>query len=430
MSKPDFAAERRFLRDLFDVAVAAAMPARIIPANLPPPPKGRTLVVGAGKASAAMAQALERHWKGELSGLVITRYGHAVPCQHIEIVEASHPVPDQAGADAARRILALAQGLGENDLMIALISGGGSALLSLPADGIDLADKQALNQLLLHAGTPIGDMNVVRKHLSAIKGGRLAAAAWPAKTVALMISDVPGDDIGTIASGPTIGDNSTLRDARNILKTLHENLPPNIENALYDPRNETPKPGDPRLANCENHVIAAPIQSLDAAMALARATGVQPVNLGDALEGDARALAREMARKAKQTSGGPIVLISGGETTVRLAANSTGKGGRNVEFLMSLAQELNAAPDICAIACDTDGVDGAAEIAGAIITPTSLKRATDAGYLVETALQNNDGHGFFARLNDQVITGPTLTNVNDFRAILIGRLSPNFSAAP
>jgi glycerate 2-kinase len=430
MSEPDFAPERQFLRALFDVAVAAAQPDRIIPANLPPPPKGRTVVVGAGKASAAMARALEQHWPGDISGLVITRYGHAVPCQHIEIVEASHPVPDQSGADATRRILALAQGLGENDLMIALISGGGSALLSQPADGIDLADKQALNQILLRAGTPIGDMNVVRKHLSAIKGGRLAAAAWPAKTVALMISDVPGDDIGTIASGPTIGDSSTLLDARNILKTLHENLPPNIEAALLEPRNETPKPNDPRLANSENHVIAAPRQSLEAAMELARKKGVHPVNLGDALEGDARQLAREMAGKALHMRERPVVLVSGGETTVRLAANSTGKGGRNVEFLMSLTQELNAAPDICAIACDTDGVDGAAEIAGAIITPTSLKRAADAGYPIETALQNNDGHGFFARLGDQVITGPTLTNVNDFRAILIGHVPPNVAATP
>ncbi len=427
MSKraPDFEPERQFLRDLFDTAVAAAMPAQIIAKNLPDPPKGRTIVVGAGKASAAMAHAFEQNWHGHLSGLVITRYGHGVPCQHIEIIEASHPVPDQSGEAAARKILALAHNLGKDDLLIALISGGGSSLLALPAEGLRLADKQAVNRLLLRAGVAIGPMNVVRKHLSAIKGGRLAAAAWPAKTVALMISDVPGDDPATIASGPTVGDHSTLAEARAILEAVKADLPASVQHALNTPANETPPPDDPRLANTENHVIGAPVQSLEAAMKRAIALGVQPVFLGDDLEGEARILGQELARMALQTvpKNGPVVLISGGETTVTMHRETTGIGGRNVEFLMGLAQSLNSAQNITALACDTDGIDGVGDIAGAVITPTTLNRANSQGYPIVKALENNDGHGFFARLGDQVITGPTRTNVNDFRAILIGRIS-------
>ncbi len=419
--------ERHFLRALFDAAVAAAMPERVVPAHLPAPPKGRTLIVGAGKASAAMARALEDHWHHPLTGLVVTRYGHGVACNTIEIIEAAHPVPDAAGEQAARRILELASALGPDDLMICLISGGASALLSLPAPGLDLSDKQAVNQMLLTSAAPIGDMNCVRKHLSAIKGGRLAAAAWPAKVVSLMISDVPGDDPGTIGSGPTVGDATTLSDARAILDRLTTDLPGTITAALQNPANESPKPGDPCLANTTNIVIAAPQMSLMAAANLARQNGVTPIMLGDALEGEARDLGRAQAVQAlkQRENSAPVVLLSGGETTVTLHGHGT--GGRNVEFLLGLAAALDGAPDIHALACDTDGVDGGAEVAGAIITPTTLARAKSHGLPIETVLADNDGHTFFARLNDQIITGPTLTNVNDFRAILIGTLADKTS---
>ena len=422
----EFLAEEKFLREMFDAAVAAAMPSEIVPGNLPLPPKGRTVIVGAGKASAAMAQALERHWNGPVSGLVITRYGHAVACENIEIVEASHPVPDQTGQEAAKRILELAGGLGPDDLMIALISGGGSSLLSLPPFGIKFTDKQAVNQALLLSGKPIDEMNILRKHLSQIKGGRLAACAYPAKTHALLISDVPGDDPAVIASGPTIGDTSTLQDAQRIFADLTGDFSPEISRALIDPMNETPKPDDARLALSVAHIIAAPALSLNAGAEFARKAGVTPVLLGDDLEGEARELGCEMAVRAKAEIGGqsPIVLISGGETTVTLKPDNQGRGGRNVEFLMGFAQELGDAEGIFALACDTDGVDGVEEIAGALVTPHTRKRAADLGYPLEQALAAHDGHGFFERLKDQVITGPTLTNVNDFRAILVGRLSP------
>jgi glycerate 2-kinase len=412
-------AERRLLRELFDVAVAAAMPAGVLPAHLPAPPTGRTLIVGAGKASAAMAAALETHWQGPPSGLVLTRYGHAVPCCHIEIVEAAHPVPDAAGTAAAGRILALAKDLDKDDLMIALISGGGSSLLTLPAAGISLADKQAVNRALLSSGVPIGEMNVLRKHISAIKGGRLAAAAYPARCVALMISDVPGDDMGTIASGPTVADGSTLKDARAVLARLGPDMPESVIRALNAPQNETPKPGDLRLANTSNTIIAAPMRSLKAAAAQVESAGFRAKILGDALEGEARDLGRQMAKTAleRQARGQRVALISGGETTVTL--RGSGRGGRNVEFLIGLAEVLNGAPGIFALAADTDGVDGAEEIAGAIITPDTLARAAELGYPLGKAMDNNDGHGFFAALGDQVITGPTLTNVNDFRVILV-----------
>jgi glycerate 2-kinase len=419
----NFQAERKILRGLFDAAVSAAMPDIIIPKNLPPRPKGRTVVVGAGKASAAMAQAFERHWNGPLSGLVITRYGHAVPCQSIEIIEASHPVPDENGHQATKRILKMAQELGPDDLLVTLISGGGSALLNLPAPGLTLADKQAVNQLLLNSGMAIGDMNVVRKHISAIKGGRLATAAWPAKTVSLMISDVPGDDPGTIASGPTVGDISTLAQAREILDTLAKDLNKRVISALADQLNESPSPSDARLANTENHVIAAPMASLQAAIKMANATGVEAILMGDDLQGEARELGHKMAKRALEIRSGksPVVLISGGETTVTLTGKTEGKGGRNVEFLMGLAEGLNAAPNVFALAGDTDGIDGAVEIAGAFVTPDTIQRAADLGYPLEHALAAHDGHGFFGRLGDQIVTGPTLTNVNDFRAVLIAR---------
>ena len=426
----DGAAADRFLRGLFQVAVAAAMPGERLAGFLPDPPKGRVVVVGAGKASAAMAAALEAHWPGPLSGLVVTRYGHAVPCGQIEIVEAAHPVPDAAGQAASRRILELARGLGPDDLLIALISGGGSALLALPAAGVSLADKQAVNRHLLTAAAPIDHMNTLRKHLSAIKGGRLAVAAFPAACVSLLISDVPGDDPAVIASGPTVADPSSLADARALLARYPGQIPPAVREALDNPANETPKPGDIRLSKSHVRMIATPMQSLKAAAGAARAAGVVPVILGDALEGEARALGRSMAAEALKTraamvvGAAPVVMLSGGETTVTMTGTPTGRGGRNVEFLMGLAAALDGAASIYALAGDTDGIDGADEVAGAVVTPDTVARAARGGYRLHDAMAAHDGHGFFHRLGDQVVTGPTLTNVNDFRAILILPPSP------
>jgi hydroxypyruvate reductase len=379
------------------------------------------VVVGAGKASARMAEALEAAWQGPLEGLVVTRYGHARPCRRIEIAEAAHPVPDEAGAAAAGRILEAVSGLGPDDLVIALISGGGSALLTLPAPGITLAEKQAVNRALLASGAPIGEMNVVRKHLSAIKGGRLAAAAHPARTVALLISDVPGDDPGTIASGPTVGERSTPADAAAIL--ARRGIEPPASVAAHLARAEDcPGPDDPRLARSEVRIVAAPQMSLEAAAEAARAAGVTPLILGDSLEGEARELGTVMAGIARQVLAHgqplprPAVLLSGGETTVTLRGK--GRGGRNVEFLLALAVMLGGAP-VHALAGDTDGVDGAEEVAGAVIGPDTLARAEAAGLDPRAMLDANDAHAFFEALADRVVTGPTLTNVNDFRAVLI-----------
>lgn len=411
------------LRAMFDAAVDAAAPASRVPAFLPAPPRGRLVVVGAGKASAAMAKAVEDHWKGPLTGLVVTRYGHGAPCERIEIVEAAHPVPDAAGEAAARRILDLVQGLGPDDLVLALISGGGSSLLSVPAPGLTLADKQAVNSALLRSGAHIGAMNCVRKHLSAIKGGRLAAAAYPARVLTLVISDVPGDDPSTIASGPTVPDETTFAEAREILAKYGIVEPASAVAHLERAAEETPKPGDPRLAHAETVMIATPQQSLEAAAEVARAAGVTPLILGDAIEGEASEVAKVMAGIARQVAlrgqpaGAPCVLISGGETTVTIRGK--GRGGRNVEFMLSLAVELNGLPNVFALAGDTDGVDGAEEVAGAVVTPDTLARAQAQGIDAKRSLANNDGHGFFEALGDQVVTGPTLTNVNDFRAILI-----------
>jgi glycerate 2-kinase len=414
---------RALLRALFDAAVAAADPARIVPRFLPLKPRGRTLVVGAGKASAAMARAFEQHWDGPLSGLVVTRYGHKVPCERIEIVEAAHPVPDASGEAAARRMLALVGGLSEDDLVVALISGGGSALLTLPAEGLSLADKQAVNRALLASGAAIEEINCVRKHLSAIKGGRLAAAAYPARVVTLLISDVPGDDPAIIASGPTVADPTSVAEARAILAKYAIAPPPAVAAHLAAARDESPKPGDPRLARGEVRIIATPEASLLAAAGVARAAGVAPLVLGDAIEGESREVARVMAAIAAQARryGEPVrppcVLLSGGETSVTL--HGKGRGGRNVEFLLALAIALRGQSQTWAIAGDTDGVDGSEEIAGAIVTPDTLERAARAGVRAADRLADNDGHGFFEALGDQVVTGPTLTNVNDFRAILI-----------
>jgi glycerate 2-kinase len=414
---------RRFLRSLFDAAVAAAAPLHCVPANLPEPPKGRTIVVGAGKASAAMAQAVEASWPGKLSGLVVTRYGHAVPCRWIEIVEARHPVPDEAGRDAALRILSLVEGLTADDLVLCLISGGGSALLTAPADGLTLADKQAVNAALLRSGAAIGELNCVRKHLSAIKGGRLALAAAPARVVSLLISDVPNDDPAVIASGPTVADPTTLADAIAILEKYRIAEPAGVLDFLRHRATETPKPGDPRLAHVENRILAAPQQSLEAAAALARAAGVAPLILGDSIEGEASEVARVHAAIARQCRrhGQPIappcVLLSGGETTVTVRGN--GRGGRNAEFLLALAVALNGEAGIAALAADTDGIDGTEDNAGAFIGPDTLARAARRGISGAAYLADNDGYGFFAALDDLVVTGPTFTNVNDFRAILI-----------
>jgi hydroxypyruvate reductase len=414
---------KSLLTNLFQAAVRAADPAVCVPPHLPPPPPGRTLVVGAGKAAAAMARAVEDHWPGELSGLVVTRYGHGVPCKRIEVIEAAHPVPDEAGRDAAARILAAVQGLTSDDLVLALISGGGSALLALPWEDITLADKQVVNRALLRSGASIAEMNCVRKHLSAIKGGRLAAAAYPARVVTLAISDVPGDDPAVVASGPTLPDPTTCEDALAILDKYRILASHQVRAVLESGVSETPKPGDIRFAHCETRVIATAQACLDAAAEAARAAGVEPLILGDAIEGEAREVAKVLAGIAKSCAlhgvpaRPPCVLLSGGETTVTVKGQ--GRGGRNAEFLLALALALDGAPGIHALACDTDGLDGTEDNAGALMTDDTLARARAAGIDAKARLADNDGYGFFAALDDLVVTGPTRTNVNDFRAILI-----------
>ncbi|PIF09132.1 glycerate kinase type-2 family protein [Janthinobacterium sp. 13] len=416
-------APRALLQAMFQAAIEAAQPSHCIPPHLPPAPEGRLIVIGAGKASAAMAHAVERHWPGPLSGLVVTRYGYAVPCERIEIVEASHPVPDQAGMDAARRMLELVGNLQADDTVLCLISGGGSSLLALPLDGITLADKQALNRALLASGATIGEMNCVRRHLSAIKGGRLAAACHPAQVITLAISDVPGDKLGDIASGPTVGDATTCEDALAIVRRYGMDLPDSIRATLESGRGESVKPDDPRLARTRTTLIATPQMALEAAAQVARAAGVTPYILGDSLEGEARDVGKVMAGIALQTAQrgqpfpAPCVLLSGGETTVTVRGN--GRGGRNVEFLLALGIALDGHAGIHALAGDTDGVDGQEDIAGAVLAPDTLQRAWALGIKPRDSLDNNDGHGFFQALGDSVVTGPTLTNVNDFRAILI-----------
>ncbi len=380
-------------------------------------------MIGAGKASAEMARALERCWGAPLEGLVVTRYGHAAPTRWIEIVEASHPVPDEAGADGARRMLALVEGLGPNDLVIALMSGGGSALLPVPLPGITLADKQAVNRALLSSGATISEMNCVRRHLSGIKGGRLALACAPARLVTLAISDVPGDAPGDIASGPTVADPTTCADALRIIDRYAIEVPRGVRRLLESGAGETPKPGDAGLPSYEFHLIAAPQASLEAAATVARQAGITPHILGDSLEGEARemgmllaGIAHQVARRGQPFTT-PCVLLSGGETTVTVRGR--GRGGRNVEFLLSLAIALEGEANVHALAGDTDGVDGAEEIAGGYVGPATLARAFAARINPAQSLADNDGHGFFQALDDSIVTGPTLTNVNDFRAILI-----------
>ncbi|MBT6095649.1 MAG: glycerate kinase [Rhodospirillaceae bacterium] len=415
------------LRELFDAAVGAANPLKCVPPHLPTPPKGRTVVIGAGKASAAMAQAVEAHWpddrRAELSGLVITRYDYGKPCEHIEIVEAAHPVPDQAGADAARRLMDLVGDLNEDDLCLALISGGASSLLTLPADGLTLEDKQAVNRALLRSGATITEMNCVRKHLSAIKGGRLAAAVQPARLVSLLISDVPGDDPGVIGSGPTVPDPTTYADAREIITRYGVKLPKSAAEHLAAGGIETPKPDDRVFRNTELRMIARPAASLEAAEKAARDAGFNVLTLGDALEGEARDVAAQHAELAVLVKNGngpvqtPAVILSGGELTVTMTGQ--GRGGPNGEYMLAMAQALEGADGIFAMACDTDGIDGSEDNAGAMISPDTLNRAGAAGLDLDAFLADNDSYGFFAALDDLVMTGPTYTNVNDFRALLV-----------
>jgi len=423
MAAPD----RELLLRLFDAAVAAVSAAKCLPPRLPAPPRGRTIVVGGGKAGAAMAKAVEEHWRGPLSGLVVTRYGHAVPCERIEVVEAAHPVPDAAGRRAAARMLEAVKGLGPDDLVLCLISGGGSALLAAPAEGLTLEDKQAVNRALLKSGANITEMNCVRKHLSAIKGGRLAAAAAPARVVTLAISDVPGDDPSVIASGPTVPDPTSFAEALAVLAKYGIDEPHAVVEHLRAAKDETPKPGEPRVARDEVIMLATAQDALRAAADVARAAGVAPVILGDSIEGEARDVAAVHAGIARQVAhfGGelgsiaepPCVLLSGGETTVTVRGG--GRGGRNAEFLLALAVALDGHPGIAALAADTDGIDGSEDNAGALLFPDSLARAAAQHVNAKHRLAANDGYGFFAALDDLVVTGPTRTNVNDFRAILI-----------
>ncbi len=411
---------RQQLQDLFQAALQAVRAEHCVPPHLPSPPPGRTVVMGAGKAAAAMARSVEQHWQGPLSGLVVTRYGHGVDCEHIEVVEAAHPVPDDIGQRSAERMLEMAQELGPDDLALCLISGGGSALLSLPAQGLTLADKQAVNRALLRSGANIHEMNCVRKHLSAIKGGRLAIACAPAAVYGLVLSDVPGDDPGVVASGPTVGDSTTLQQARDILQRYKIEVPPAITDYLNDPAHETPKPDDPAFTRTQNVVVARAKDALQAAADRARVLGLTPIVLGDDLEGEARELGAEhaaMLTTLRQRHSGPFVVLSGGETTVTVRGE--GRGGRNVEYLLGLALALNGQDDVYALAADTDGIDGTEDNAGAIVTPDTLARAQAQGLEPADILSANDAYNFFQRIGDLIMTGPTLTNVNDFRAIAV-----------
>ena len=415
---------RRVLRDVFGAAVAAADPRRVLAAHLPAKPRGRCVVVGGGKSAAVMAAALEDAWPDvALEGVVVTRYAHAVPTKRITVIEASHPVPDAAGEAGAARLLAAVQGLGPDDLVLALMSGGASALLPLAAPGLTLADKQAVNRALLASGATISEMNCVRKHLSAIKGGRLAAAAAPARVVTLAISDVPGDDPAVIGSGPTVPDPTSFADARAILAKYGIVPAPHVAAHLAAAADETPKPGS--LPHAEFHLIAAPMMALRAAAATARAAGLTPLILGDALEGESRELGTVLAGIARsvQTHGEPLaapaLLLSGGETTVTIGNTTPGKGGRNSEFLLALAVALKGTPGIWAVAGDTDGIDGSEDAAGALIGPDTLARARAALCDPAAMLAGHDSYSLFKAAGDLVLTGPTLTNVNDLRAILI-----------
>ena len=424
-----------FLRALYAAAVSRALPADVIGAHLPPPPKGRTLVLGAGKAGGAMAAAVDALWPVDapISGLVVTRYDHVPPAYRarpgrIEVVEARHPVPDEAGRQAAQRIVGLTRGLTADDLVLCLISGGGSALLAMPAEGLAFDDKQAINRALLNSGAAIDEMNAVRKHLSAVKGGRLAAMCAPARVVTLLISDVPGDEPSVIASGPTVPDASTCADALAILARYGIDIPAAVRAGLESGAFETPKPGDERFAGHEVRMIATPQQSLEAAAALARQAGIAAHILSDEIEGESRevgkvhaALARAVARRGQPPAAPfrrPCVILSGGETTVTVRSTG-GRGGRASEFLLGCTIALQGQPGVWALAADTDGIDGIEDNAGAVATPDSLARAAALGLKPADFLDRNDAYNFFHALGDLVVPGPTFTNVNDFRALLV-----------
>jgi glycerate 2-kinase len=414
---------RTFLTSLFVAAVAAADPAKVIAANLPPRPKGRTVVIGAGKGSAQMAKALEGHWDGPLTGVVVTRYGFGVACDRIEIIEASHPVPDEAGLLASRRLLEAVSGLSADDLVIALVSGGGSALLPAPPGGVTLADEIAVNKALLASGAPISAMNAVRKHLSTIKGGRLAAVAHPAKVVSLVVSDIPGDKPALVASGPTVPDDTTRHDALRTIERYRLSLPQSAMRHLRSEAAAAPRPDDSRFAGNEVRIIASAGVSLEAAAAEARRRGIEAIVLSDAIEGEAREIAHMHAALAIQVAERnapfrkPVVLLSGGETTVSLTGN--GKGGRNSEFLLSLAIDIDGRTDISAIAADTDGIDGSEDNAGAFVDGNTVARLTAISLDARELLDANDSWSAFHAIGDLFVPGPTGTNVNDFRAILV-----------
>ena len=414
---------RALLESLFHRGVAQAQPALAVKRHLPPPPKGRTVVVGAGKASAQMARAFEKAWPGKISGLVVTRYGYAEACQRIEIIEAAHPVPDGAGQKAAARLMDMVSGLTADDLVVALISGGGSSLLPAPARGLDLEDEQAINRALLASGAPIGVMNLIRNQFSTIKGGRLAAAAHPARVATLVVSDVPGDDPALVASGPTLPLAGGRTEARRLAALYRLDLPEAAAKLLASDENLPPAMGDPIFAGNSVVTIASAALSLEAAATLARENGIEAAILSDSIEGEARdvaqvhaALAREIATRNRPFQK-PVVLLSGGETTVTL--RGSGRGGRNGEFLLSLAIALDGVEGVSALAGDTDGIDGSQDNAGAYVDGTSARRMREAGVDPQAALANNDAYGAFAAIGDLFVTGPTGTNVNDFRAILI-----------
>lgn len=410
---------RELLRSLFDAAVEAAQPARCLPPFLPAPPNGRTIVVGAGKAAASMAAVVESHWAGPISGLVVTRYGHGAPCRSVEVVEAGHPVPNEAGFEAARRMIELVEGLAEDDLVLCLLSGGGSALLTMPAAGVPLTDKQEVTRALLACGADIHEINTVRKHLSAIKGGRLALACAPATVHTLAISDVVGDDLAVIASGPTTPDPTTFADARAVFRKYQIEMPRSID-AHFDNADETPKPGDPRLPPSRSAIIANGATALEAARQKAETLGIPAHVLSDSMTGEARAVAKQVAERIAAGPAGPQipaeVMLGGGELTVTVTGD--GEGGPNGEFLLALALELQGAAGIHTISCDTDGIDGSGECAGALVGPDTLIRARALGLDLKSALARNDSYGVFKALGDQIVTGPTKTNVNDFRAVL------------
>ncbi|EKF18222.1 glycerate kinase type-2 family protein [Nitratireductor pacificus] len=415
---------RAFFTSLFEAAVAAADPAAVIGDFLPARPKGRTIVVGAGKGAAQMAQALEAAWDGPLEGLVVTRYGYGAPTRSIEVAEASHPVPDEAGLVAAQRLLKLVDGLTADDLVIALVCGGGSALLPAPAGTLTLADEIAVNRALLASGAPISAMNTVRKHISAIKGGRLAAAAHPARVVSLVVSDIPGDDPALVSSGPTVPNDATRQDALDIVRAYGMTLPPAVMAHLASPEADAPAPGDPRFAGNKVHVIASAARSLEAAARAAEKQGVPAVILSDAIEGEARevggvhaAIAREIATRGRPFAK-PVVMLSGGETTVTIRADG-GRGGRNSEFLLALAHGIDGVDGVSAFAADTDGIDGSEDNAGAFADQTSIARLRAVGQDPKALLAAHDAWGAFDALGDLFVPGPTGTNVNDLRVVLV-----------